>query len=105
MYVVDCPTSDGLVRFEIAGSAVPEGEVEAVNPADALRKIKGVLGDAVTTIKAVSQQITDGVEEMNRKPTELEVEFGVKVDGEFGAMIATLGSGAHFSVKLKWTTD
>lgn len=105
MYILDSPTTDGIVRFEVTGAAALEGEVEVVSPADGLRKLKSVMSDAVQTIQTVGQQITDGIEQMKSKPSELEVEFGVKVDGEVGAMIATVGSGAHFSVKLKWTAN
>jgi Trypsin-co-occurring domain 1 len=105
LYILDSPTNDGVVRFEVAGSTLLEGEVQAVKPVDAVRKLKGALEEAVETIKAVGEQITDGIEEMTRKPSDLEIEFGVKIDGEVGAVVATLSSGAHFSVKLRWTTS
>jgi hypothetical protein len=102
LYVIDSPTSNGTVRFEVAYTSNTEGEVEAVKPQDALKKVKDALGEAGRTIKAISEQVAEYVSEMQHKPEELEVEFGVKVDGEFGAVVATLGSGAHLSVKLRW---
>src|ERR1035438_2079656 len=105
MYIVDSPMNGGVVRFEIDQPVLLEGEVEAVKPRDALRKLESVLDDAGSTIRTIGERIAESVGEMNRKPDELEVEFGIKVDGEIGAVVATLGSGAHFAVKLRWTAS
>jgi hypothetical protein len=106
LYVIDSPTNNGVVRFEVGAYTSPaEGEVEAARTQDVLTKVKDVLDDAGRTIRAVGEQVTECVAEMQRKPNELEVEFGVRVDGEVGAVVATLGSGAHFSVKLRWTVS
>jgi hypothetical protein len=105
MYIVDSPRNGGVVRFEIDQPVLLEGEVEAVKPRDALRKLESVLDDAGSTIRTIGERIAESVGEMNRKPDELEVEFGIKVDGEIGAVVATLGSGAHFAVKLRWTAS
>jgi hypothetical protein len=39
------------------------------------------------------------------RPDEVEVEFQVTLDVEAGAVIARSGSGAHFTVRLRWTAD
>ena len=87
----------------MADTSSATGEVKAVKPPDVLRKAKDVIDDASRTIKAIGEQIAECVEQVQRKPDELEVEFGVRVDGEVGAVVATLGSSAHLSVKLRWT--
>jgi Trypsin-co-occurring domain 1 len=103
LYVVESPSSMGVVRFEVAPtSAQGSGEVKAVNAQAALRKIGDVLDEATRTIRAIGDRVAECVAEMPRRPDEFEIEFGVKVDGQVGAVVAALGSGAHFAVKLRW---
>lgn len=38
-------------------------------------------------------------------PDTLEVEFGIKLAGEAGAMIAKTSAEGHFTVRLSWSPD
>jgi hypothetical protein len=39
---------------------------------------------------------------MAHQPDEVEITFGVRLDAEFGAVIAKTGLAGNFEVKLKW---
>ena len=39
---------------------------------------------------------------MSRRPDEVEIKFGVKLDAKAGAVIAQSGMQGHFEVKLRW---
>lgn len=38
-------------------------------------------------------------------PDEIDLEFGIKLSGRLGALIASVDSEATFKVKLNWTNE
>ena len=59
------------------------------------------------TIRATAYHVAqtmDGLEDRVR-PGEAEVEFGITLDAEAGAMLAKASTGAQIKVKPKWTID
>ena len=42
---------------------------------------------------------------MARKPDEVEIEFGVKLNAEAGALIARTGTEGHFQVTVRWSKE
>ena len=48
---------------------------------------------AVNTIKQIK---------LHERPDSVEVEFGIKLDAEAGALIAKAGTEAAISVKMTW---
>lgn len=55
-------------------------------------------------IRTCAEQIAETVSQVSAqaKPTGVEVELGIKLDGEVGALIAKTGVEAHLHVKLSW---
>lgn len=43
--------------------------------------------------------------EMEVRPDEVQVEFGVKLSAQAGAVIAKTGVEGHLKIKLTWTRD
>ena len=39
------------------------------------------------------------------RPTTVELEFGIKLDAEAGALVARAGAEASFNVKLIWQRE
>ena len=37
-----------------------------------------------------------------RRPEEIEISFGVTLDGKLGGVIASANAGAHLDVTLRW---
>jgi hypothetical protein len=58
--------------------------------AQALAGVRDAAGAAMDVLKALS-------------PDGIEMEFGVKLAGEAGAIIAKTSGEAHFKVKLTWS--
>lgn len=58
----------------------------------------------MTLVRACAEQIADTVEaiEAHLRPSTVEVELGVKLDGEVGALIAKTGVEGHLNVTLTW---
>jgi len=44
----------------------------------------------------------DGFRKLAQRPEEIEISFGVTLDGKIGGVIASAKTGAHLEVKLRW---
>jgi hypothetical protein len=65
------------------------------------------LNYAMGTIRTMAYHVAqtmDGLEDRVR-PDEAEVEFGITLDAEAGAMLAKASTGAQIKVKLKWAIE
>lgn len=60
---------------------------------------------AMDLIRTCAEQVADTVEKVSAaaRPSEVEVELGIKFNGEVGALISKTGVEAHLQVTLKWS--
>jgi Trypsin-co-occurring domain 1 len=100
-----------LVRFELAdgGSVVVELDespgVSRVARQGVLETAKGTLEGALADVRDAAAAALAQFQDMARKPDEVEIKFGVKLDAQAGAIIARTGMQGHFEVKVRWTQD
>ena len=57
---------------------------------------------AMNTIYNTARQVTDTIDSLAVKPSAVEVEFGIILKAETGALIAKGGAEAAFKVTLTW---
>lgn len=57
---------------------------------------------ALSAIKPVADTLLRTLKNLAERPEEFEVEFGFKIDGTLGAVLASSTAGAHCHVKLVW---
>jgi hypothetical protein len=59
---------------------------------------------AMGTIRAMAYRVAKTIDALEDKarPDEAEVEFGITLDAESGALLAKASAGAQINVKLKW---
>jgi hypothetical protein len=62
---------------------------------------------AMATIRAMAYRVSQTINKIEDqvRPDEAEVEFGITLDAEAGAMLAKASTGAQIKVKLKWTVE
>lgn len=60
------------------------------------------LNQAMDQIRRVADAVVAPLANVSPRPDDVEVEFGVEMDVEAGAVIAADGSGGHFQVRLRW---
>ena len=89
-----------LVQFSEARGMQPvslSGEDLAEKSAEALNKAMG-------TIREMAERVVDTIQDINLadRPAQVEVEFGLTLDAEAGALIAKVSTQAGFKVKLVW---
>ena len=74
----------------------------SLSPADLTKKSAAALDGAMDTIKTMAQRISALQKEMPHEFTRIEIEFGVKLDIEVGALLAKAGGEASLNVTLTW---
>ncbi|RLC16680.1 MAG: hypothetical protein DRI57_10885 [Deltaproteobacteria bacterium] len=60
---------------------------------------------ALATIKPVAEAIISKFSELSKRPQEIDVEFGLKMSADAGAIIASCGVESNFKVTLKWKQE
>jgi hypothetical protein len=100
-----------VVRFELAeGSAVlVEVDEDNLGIERVSRGRDGVveaghrLTEALGSVRDAARESMDVLQTLS--PGRIELEFGVKLAGEAGAIIAKTAAEGHFTVRLTWAPD
>ena len=58
---------------------------------------------ALDRVRWAAEGLLDRLTSLASPPDEVEVEFGVKLNAETGAVIAKAATEANFKINLKWT--
>ena len=91
-----------LVQFEVRG-------LQPVSRDDSqlIERSQKALASAMSTIQQMSERVVSTLKGINLadRPDEIEVEFGLVLTAEAGALIARVETEAGFKVKLKWTRE
>ena len=96
-----------LAKFVLpdGNSIVAEVDDESFDTSRVMRG--GVLGSSEIVMKAnesfAAEGLLDRLTSLASPPDEVEVEFGVKLNAETGAVIAKAATEANFKINLKWT--
>lgn len=92
---------ESIILFEISttqGSLRPGG----VKPMELATKSAQALGQAMGTIQALANRTTEAINQLPKKPSEVELEFGIKIDAEAGVLISKAREEGNLRVKLVW---
>lgn len=79
----------------------PDGS-GAVGLGDRLQAAEKTLREALAPVTAAATQAMDSFRERARSPQEIEIGFGVTLDGKLGGVIASANAGAHLDITLRW---
>ncbi|MER7711777.1 CU044_2847 family protein [Streptomyces werraensis] len=77
----------------------------ALGPGDLVRRSEEAVNAAMGTIRGMAQRVGDAVSGLPCSPDQVEVEFGITLDAESGALIAKAAAGASLTVRLLWEAD
>ena len=92
------PNAPILVQF----APSPGFDEVSLGESDLQKKSVEAMKNAMNTIYNTARQVTDTINGLEVKPSAVEVEFGIILKGESGALIAKAGAEAAFKVKLTW---
>jgi len=83
------------------GETQAQGRVK-ISAGTGLEKARQTLSDSLDSIKKVADGVNDKLQESNRYPDEVTVEFGINIAVEAGAIIAKTSGEGHIKLTLKW---
>jgi hypothetical protein len=64
---------------------------------EATQKLEDALGQAMPTLRSVVRSV------QSLSPDEAEIEFGITLSAEAGAVVAKTAVEGHFTITLSWT--
>jgi hypothetical protein len=98
-----------LAAFELAdgGSVLVEveqvdGVVQVGSRGEVLQTVGKTFEEALSRVRDAAVSALEQFQSMTRRPDEVEITFGVKLDAEVGAVIARTGVEGQLGVKLTW---
>jgi len=59
--------------------------------------------DAIDRVTPAFRALVERLRDLAERPDEIEVNFGLSLSADFGAIVAKTGGQANFSVSLKWS--
>lgn len=87
---------------DLAGAHLESDDLDLASPdpGRAIARSKDLLSRSITELKPVLDAVRKGLE--SAAPTELSLEFGIKLGGETGVILAKGTVDVNFAVKMIW---
>jgi hypothetical protein len=93
--------SDAVVTFEVDASELPDDLVLASNVNSPVAgRVRISFDEALNQLKPSLEKVAGLVRTLT--PTEASVEFGLKMGGETGVIVAKGNAEANFKLSLVW---
>lgn len=102
--LIEFPIDEENSIFVEAEISEDEGEMEVSRNKFAKKAAKN-FQDALATVKPIAETLITKIDELTKKPQEVEVEFGLKMNAKAGAIIANTGIEGNIKVVLKWKQE
>jgi hypothetical protein len=92
-----------VVEVDTADNS-PKRVMRGANP-EAIATATATFESALQTVRSAAEGILHQLRSLAQPPDEVEVEFGVKMSAETGAIIAKASTEANFKINLTWKKD
>lgn len=100
---------DAVMRYQVGASSSVLVEVdEETYGVEAVARTSGGVLEAGQRLESALSSVCDAAQATlntlkKLSPETVEVEFGIKLAGEAGALIAKTSAEGHFTVRLSWS--
>lgn len=95
----------GSIFVEVEVDETEEGGiVPAARPGEIAVKAAQSFEEALDRVRPAASAIIAKLHSLDDRPDEIEVEFGLKLSAEAGAIVAAAGVEANYTIRLKWTS-
>ncbi len=105
--VVELVIDDQVVYFEIGDDSDDHFETLSPSPKEVGKKVLGSFQAALDTIKTVATSMVRQVQKFDKAiaPDEFQMEFGIKLSSEYGAVVTKTCGEAQITVSLTYKHD
>ncbi|WP_457512273.1 CU044_2847 family protein [Streptomyces sp. TE33382] len=93
----------GAILFEAGPELELGGPVKAGRAGDTIRELPQTLQSALVPVRETARAVLEQLKEAG--PDEVEVEFGVDLSSQAGAVIIKSDVAVHLKVRLLWKKD
>jgi len=99
---VDADDGEMLV-FEVGSEQVTDDLVLAADPGESAVRAQVSLGEAIRKVEPGLRSLVRLLRRLSAE--EVEIEFGLKIGGETGIIIAKGTAEVNFTVRMTWAKD
>jgi hypothetical protein len=98
--ILELPLEDGqTVKVEVDART---GIVPSARPGEVVAKASESFQSALERLAPVTEAILARFRNLAARPTEVDIEFGIKLSAGAGVVIAHTGAEANFKVTVQW---
>lgn len=103
--LVKYPLENG--QFILVEVDEPEevGTVRVGRVGDKIEEAKETLEQALSNLEPVAKAVINKIRGLVDAPDEISVEFGLKLSGNVGVILASASVEANYKVSLKWKKE
>jgi hypothetical protein len=103
--LVEFPLEDGTSMLVEVEEPEQGGVVKASRSDGVIDKAHQTLEKSLEKVKPAAQVVIQKLRELHEAPDEIQVSFGLKLSAEAGAVLASGGIEANYTVTLKWVKE
>lgn len=105
--LIEFPLEDGstmLVEVEdpVTAGRASVGPVRGAHPVEMAERAQQTFEASLEKLKPAASAIIAKLRELGDQPEQVAVEFGIKLSGTAGVVLASTGVEANFKVTLTW---
>lgn len=91
---------ENIVLFEVSSHGIKRNSHQ--HPTELATKSVQALGRSMAMIQALANRTTEAINKLPHKPQELELEFGIKIDADLGALVSKGDGDDNLRIKMVW---
>lgn len=101
--LVEFPSEDGQVIVVEVEDTVTGGTARrGLSPSAIIERAETSFDEAMDRARPIASGIISKLRSLSDPPDEVEVEFGLSLSAQAGAVLAAASTDAHYKVTLTW---
>lgn len=102
--LVEFPLEDGTTMLVEIDEPEQGGLVKA-SLSEKIAKSQQTLEKSLEKVQPAAKFVIAQLRKLNDSPDEIQVSFGLKLSADAGAVLASAGAEANYTVTLKWSKE
>lgn len=103
--LIEFPLEDGTAMLVEIDEPELGGLVKASRAGEVIAKAQQTLEKSLEKVQPAAQFVIQQLRKLHDSPNEIEVAFGLKLSADAGAVLASAGTEANYTVTLKWVKE
>ncbi len=103
--LVEFPLEDGTTMLVEIEEPDLGGLVKASHADGVIVKAHQTLEKSLEKVKPAAQFVIQQLRKLHDAPDEVQVSFGLKLSADAGAVLASAGAEANYTITLKWVKE